>query len=65
MPATGEKVGLSTIIKGVETFSSPPRERKVEGEDWLLYSAVIQSAERAILEKWTSSIMPSAANPVA
>ena len=38
---------------------SVPTLQKVEGELWLLYSVLIQSALLAIFEIRTSSIMPS------
>jgi hypothetical protein len=31
-------------------FSCDPSERKVDGEDWLLYSVAIHPAERTMLE---------------
>ena len=49
----------TTVIVGVETLSSVPIDANVAGELWLLYSVLIQSEFRAILEMRTSSIRPS------
>ena len=44
----GGRVGVVSVDKVI----------KVDGELWLLYSAVIQSAERATFEIRTSSMLP-------
>jgi len=56
------KVPLPELIKVPATVrplvACAPLVVKVEGEFWLLYSAVIQLAERAVEEILTSSIRP-------
>jgi hypothetical protein len=44
-------------VAPLERVVAEPTVEKVEGENWLLYSVVIQPAERAVVETRTSSIV--------
>jgi hypothetical protein len=57
-PAVGPLAGATLVTVGAGAVSSVQTEWKLAGSLWLLYSAVIQSAERATVERRTSSSLP-------